>query len=216
MHTLYRQAHFLKSASELVQLPPDTGAEVAFAGRSNAGKSSALNTITEQKGLARTSKTPGRTQLINIFPVTDTLALVDLPGYGYAKVPEKIRSHWERTLPAYLSRRRSLRGMMLIMDIRHPLRDFDRQMLAWTAQGGPPVHILLTKADKLGRGAAGNTLLSVQKELDLNFPSTSVQLFSAATGQGVKEAHRVLDHWFGLDLADGRPRGDSTPVSQGE
>lgn len=198
MNSLYRQAHFLKSAAELVQLPPDSGAEVAFAGRSNAGKSSALNAITEQKGLARTSKTPGRTQLINIFPVTDNLALIDLPGYGYAKVPEKIRSHWERTLPAYLSRRRALRGMMLIMDIRHPLRDFDRQMLAWSAQGGPPVHILLTKADKLGRGAAGNTLLTVRKELEKDFPGTTVQLFSATTGLGIKEAHKVLDRWFGL------------------
>ncbi|MEX0732516.1 MAG: ribosome biogenesis GTP-binding protein YihA/YsxC [Aquisalimonadaceae bacterium] len=198
MNPLYRQAHFLKSASELTQLPPDTGAEVAFAGRSNAGKSSALNAITEQKGLARTSKTPGRTQLINFFPVTDTLALVDLPGYGYAKVPEKIRAHWERTLPAYLSRRGALRGMMLIMDIRHPLRDFDRQMLAWAIHDGPPVHILLTKADKLGRGAAGNTLMAVQKELDRDFPGTTVQLFSAPSGLGIKQAHAVLDRWFGL------------------
>lgn len=210
MNPLYRQARFLKSASELHQLPPDNGAEVAFAGRSNAGKSSALNAITGQKGLARTSKTPGRTQLINLFPLNDDLILVDLPGYGYARVPEKVRAHWERTLPAYLSRRQSLRGMMLIMDIRHPLREFDRQMLAWASHGGLTVHILLTKADKLGRGAAGNALLAVRTELERAFPGTTVQLFSAHNGQGVEQAHAVLDRWFALDGQSDRDNGDGT------
>jgi len=199
MNPLYRQAVFLTSVAEIAQLPPDAGAEVAFAGRSNAGKSSALNTITGQKGLARTSKTPGRTQLINLFALDESMALVDLPGYGYAKVPEKIRAHWLKTLPVYLSRRSSLRGMMLIMDIRHPLRDQDRQMLEWTSGCGTAVHVLLTKADKLGRGAAGTSLLQVQKTLAADFPGTTAQLFSSQTGLGLKQAHAVLDRWFGLN-----------------
>ncbi len=198
MNPLYQQARFLKSVNHLDQLPPDTGLEVAFAGRSNAGKSSALNTITGQKSLARTSKTPGRTQLINLFPVSDSMALVDLPGYGYAKVPEKIRTHWQRTLPAYLAERKALRGVMLIMDIRHPLKEFDCQMLEWTTSGGLPIHVLLSKADKLKRGAASQVLLAVRRELEDRFPGASAQLFSAPARIGVDEAHAVLDHWFGL------------------
>ncbi len=198
MNPLYHQARFLKSANRLDQLPPDTGLEVAFAGRSNAGKSSALNAITGQKSLARTSKTPGRTQLINVFPISDAMALVDLPGYGYAKVPEKIRAHWQQVMPTYLAKRRALRGVMLIMDIRHPLREFDSQMLAWTGDTGLPVHILLSKADKLKRGAAMQVLLSVRKELEARFPHASVQLFSAQSRLGVEEAHTVLDRWFGV------------------
>ncbi len=201
MNPLYHQARFLKSANRLDQLPPDTGLEVAFAGRSNAGKSSALNAITGQKSLARTSKTPGRTQLINLFPVNEAMALVDLPGYGYAKVPEKIRAHWQQVLPAYLAKRRALRGVMLIMDIRHPLKDFDRQMLAWTRDAGLPVHVLLSKADKLKRGAAMQALLSVRNELERDFPGATVQLFSAQNRLGVDEAHAVLDHWFGVKEA---------------
>lgn len=201
MNPLYHQARFLKSANQLNQLPPDTGLEVAFAGRSNAGKSSALNAITGQKSLARTSKTPGRTQLINVFPVNESMALVDLPGYGYAKVPERIRAHWQQVLPAYLAKRRALRGVMLIMDIRHPLKDFDRQMLAWTQEAGLPVHILLSKADKLKRGAAMQVLLAVRKELQGSFPGATVQLFSAQNKLGVDEAHQVLDRWFGVKEA---------------
>ncbi|MCC5859879.1 MAG: YihA family ribosome biogenesis GTP-binding protein [Ectothiorhodospiraceae bacterium] len=201
MNPLYHQARFLKSANRLDQLPPDTGLEVAFAGRSNAGKSSALNAITGQKSLARTSKTPGRTQLINLFPVSDAMALVDLPGYGYAKVPERIRAHWQQVLPTYLAKRRALRGVMLIMDIRHPLRDFDRQMLAWTRDAGLPVHVLLSKADKLKRGAAMQALLTVRKALERDFPGSTVQLFSAHSRLGVDEAHAVLDHWFGVKEA---------------
>ena len=192
----YNQAWFLKSAKELSQLPPDTGIEVAFAGRSNAGKSSALNAITRQKALARISKTPGRTQLINIFPLDDMRALVDLPGYGYAKVPAAIKAHWDQVLPAYLARRRALRGLMLIMDIRHPLKTFDQQMLAWCDHAGLPVHVLLNKADKLKRGAAGKALLETRKELDAAFPDTTVQLFSATRADGIDEAHAVLDAWF--------------------
>ncbi len=195
----YRQARFLKSAHTLDQLPPDTGVEVAFAGRSNAGKSSALNAITGQKQLARISKTPGRTQLINIFPLDDERALVDLPGYGYAKVPADIKAHWDQVLPAYLDSRAALRGLILIMDVRHPLKEFDRQMLAWCEHADLPVHVLLNKADKLKRGAAGNTLQQVQSTLTAEFPAATAQLFSALRGTGVDEARSVLDTWFGLD-----------------
>lgn len=201
MSDRYTQTRFLKSANELSQLPPDTGIEVAFAGRSNAGKSSALNALTGQKRLARISKTPGRTQLINIFPVDEQRALVDLPGYGYAKVPVAIKAHWDKVLPQYLDRRKALRGLMLIMDIRHPLKDFDRQMLAWCDHAELPVHILLNKADKLKRGAASSTLLAVQRELNDEFAGATVQLFSAARGTGVEEARDVLDGWF-ADAAD--------------
>lgn len=202
MNSLYRQARFLCSAHALRDLPPDQGQEVAFAGRSNAGKSSALNAITDQRSLARISKTPGRTQLINVFPCSDTIALVDLPGYGYAKVPAKLRGHWEQTLPAYLAEREALRGLILIMDCRHPMQAFDESMLAWSQAAGLPVHILLTKADKLSRGKAQQTLLAVRRQLDEHFPGVSVQLFSAQTRQGVAEAHAVLDRLFGLAPVD--------------
>ncbi|MFV8835027.1 ribosome biogenesis GTP-binding protein YihA/YsxC [Aquisalimonas sp.] len=199
MSDRYTQTRFLKSANELSQLPPDTGLEVAFAGRSNAGKSSALNALTGQKRLARISKTPGRTQLINIFPVDEERALIDLPGYGYAKVPAAIKHHWDRVLPQYLDRRQALRGLMLIMDIRHPLKDFDRQMLAWCDHAGLRVHVLLNKADKLKRGAAASALMAVRRELEAEFPETSVQLFSALRATGVEEARDVLDAWFATD-----------------
>ncbi|WP_290649996.1 ribosome biogenesis GTP-binding protein YihA/YsxC [Aquisalimonas sp.] len=196
MASRYTQAAFFKSANQLTQLPPDTGIEVAFAGRSNAGKSSALNAITGQKGLARTSKTPGRTQLINVFRLDDLRALIDLPGYGYAKVPVAIKAHWDRVLPAYFAHRQALRGLMLIVDIRHPLRDFDRQMLAWCHHAGLPVHILLNKADKLRRGAAADALHGVRLALDAEFPAATTQLFSATRHTGVEDARAVLDAWF--------------------
>lgn len=189
---------FLTSANELHQLPPDQGAEVAFAGRSNAGKSSALNVITEQRNLARTSKTPGRTQLINFFELDETRRLVDLPGYGYAKVPEKIKNHWQRVLSDYLATRHCLRGLVLLMDIRHPLKEFDRQMLDWSHHSDMPVHVLLTKADKLKRGPASNTLQKVRKELKADYPLATVQLFSALDRQGVEQARDQLATWLGL------------------
>ncbi len=196
MQTRYHQAQFLMSAAELGQLPPDQGREIAFAGRSNAGKSSALNVLTGHKGLARVSKTPGRTQLINVFPLSDNEALIDLPGYGYAKVPERVRRQWQALLPNYLMERQALVGLILIMDSRHPLRDFDQQMLDWTGAAGLPVHILLSKADKLSRGAAGNTLQAVRRELETRSPPVSVQLFSAQDGRGTEDAHRVMDAWL--------------------
>jgi len=196
----YRAARFIMSAAKLSQLPPDTGYEIAFAGRSNAGKSSAINRLCCQKALARTSKTPGRTQLINFFQLDEQRHLVDLPGYGYAKVAEDIKRRWQQTMEAYLSSRQSLQGLVLLMDVRHPLKAVDQQLLDWCWQVGMPVHVMLTKADKLKRGAAQNTLLQVQRELDTRAPEglCSVQLFSSLKGTGLKEAYRVLDHWLGF------------------
>jgi len=193
----YRAAHFLNSVNSLAQLPPDTGREVAFAGRSNAGKSSALNVLTGQRQLARVSKTPGRTQLLNFFQVEPERYLVDLPGYGYAQVPDAIRRHWRLLLERYLRERLALRGLMLLMDIRHPLTPLDRQLLDGCAHRQLPAHILLTKADKLGRGAAQTALQQVQKALNRDYPLTSAQLFSAPTALGVDEAHARLDEWLG-------------------
>jgi len=194
----FKSAEFLTSANALHQLPPDDGAEVAFAGRSNAGKSSALNVITEQRNLARTSKTPGRTQLINFFSLDPEHRLVDLPGYGYAKVPEKIKRHWQQVLSDYLQSRRCLRGLVLMMDIRHPFKDFDLQMLDWCQHQQMPAHILLTKADKLKNGPAGSTLQKVKKELAANYPLASAQLFSSLNRRGVDEARNKLAEWLGL------------------
>jgi len=196
MSHIYRQAHYTISATQLSELPPDTGIEVAFAGRSNAGKSSAINTITDQKSLARISKTPGRTQMINFFAIDEERALVDLPGYGYAKVPEQVKIRWQQTLGKYLETRDSLRGMMLMMDIRHPLKEFDIQMITWANQAKLPVHILLTKSDKLKHGAAMASLHSVTAELNKLNLSSTVQLFSSLKKTGTKEAIAQLDKWF--------------------
>jgi len=193
----YNKAKFLLSVAELKQLPPDKGFEVAFAGRSNAGKSSALNLITSQTRLARTSKTPGRTQLINFFQLDDQRYLVDLPGYGYAKVPPAVKKRWEENLTRYIETRDSLKGLILLMDIRHPLTPFDRQMLEWTQYIQLPLHILLTKADKLTRGAATNTLLQVKKQLT-ELENVSVQLFSVPQRLGLTEAWKKLDEWLHL------------------
>lgn len=191
----YQKAIFLQSAAKLSQCPTSVLAEVAFAGRSNAGKSSAINTLTDNKKLARTSKTPGRTQLINYFSIDDNRCLVDLPGYGYAKVPMAMKKEWDKNLSEYLYNRDVLRGLVLLMDIRHPLQEFDTMMLNWAIEKEMPIHILLTKADKLKKGAAKNTLLAVEKHLreskvdDL----VSVQLFSALKNEGVKDLVHVLD-----------------------
>ncbi|MBI3771839.1 MAG: YihA family ribosome biogenesis GTP-binding protein [Gammaproteobacteria bacterium] len=204
MNHLYRKATFLKGVAELSQLPPDTGMEVAFAGRSNAGKSSALNCITDQKSLARTSKTPGRTQQINFFRLDLQRALVDLPGYGYAKVAINVKRHWQQTLEGYIRQRHALVGVVVVMDIRHPLTDFDREMVGWCQHLGRPVHILLTKADKLSRSAGMNVLQQVGRDLEREYrggPGVTVQLFSAHDKSGVDEVRAVLDGW--LDVAAG-------------
>ena len=195
----YPTASFIISAPTLALCPDDTGAEVAFAGRSNAGKSSAINALTQQNALARTSRTPGRTQLINFFSVMndESRRLVDLPGYGYAKVPLELKAHWQQHLDAYLTGRRSLAGLVLVMDLRHPLSDFDCMMLEWARKSGIPAHVLLSKADKLAYGAAKNELLKVQARMRKELRSdATVQLFSSPKRQGVEQAHEVLAGWL--------------------
>ena len=196
MNPIYHRAKFINSAPRLQDAPPDQGREIAFAGRSNAGKSSAINTLVQQNALARVSKTPGRTQLLNFFQIDEQRKLVDLPGYGYAKVPEAIKKDWGKMMETYLSQRQALYGIVLVMDIRHPLTDFDWQMIEWCQHGNLRIHIILTKADKLNFGAAKNTLLQVQRELShLEIP-VSLQLFSALKRMGIDEIHQVLDQWF--------------------
>ncbi len=195
----YRQTHFLKSARLPRDYPPDTGLEVAFAGRSNAGKSSALNVLVEQRALARTSKTPGRTQLINFFSIDEARRLVDLPGYGYAKVALEIKRRWQQEMAAYLEQRASLTGLVLLMDVRHPLTDYDREMLDWCAHRALSVHVLLTKADKLKRGPAEASRLQVRRALGDLHPGATVQLFSALKRTGLEAALERLDAWFAWD-----------------
>lgn len=192
----YQQARFLLSAAKLTQLPSDDGIEVAFIGRSNAGKSSVLNRLTQIKDLARVSKTPGRTQLINLFVLDEKRRLVDLPGYGFAQVPLETKERWQKTLSAYLSERNSLKALVLVMDIRHPLRDFDQQMIAWCDQSQIPVHILLNKSDKLAHGKMKQTLLEVKKALDVYSTPITIQLFSALKGTGVDELRQFMDQYF--------------------
>lgn len=195
---LLRQSQFEISAPKLAQCPAATGPEVVFGGRSNAGKSSAINALVDHKGLARTSKTPGRTQLINFFKVTDQWRLVDLPGYGFAKVPQQLKIEWQNNMGEYLEKREAIRGLVLVMDVRHPLKEFDLMMLEWSAHQNLAVHVLLSKADKLKRGAASKTLLTVRKELQGLHSEFSVQLFSAVTKQGVDQARQQIAHWFGF------------------
>ena len=198
------RARYLLSAHNPRQLPPDGGYEVAFAGRSNAGKSSALNAICQQNALARVSKTPGRTQQLVFFDFTPTGTnppgdkyLVDLPGYGYAKVPQDLQAHWQAFLENYFATRQALRGLVVVMDIRHPLKDYDRQMLGYAVRRELPAHVLLTKADKLSRGAAANTLQAVRMELSRAYGDTvSVQTFSGESKQGVDEARAVIGRWL--------------------
>jgi len=193
----FRPAQFVTSAAELRQLPSDAGAEIAFAGRSNAGKSSALNAICDQTALARTSKTPGRTQLLNVFALDPARRLVDLPGYGYAKVPEAMRERWRGLIDKYLRERDSLRAVVLIMDCRHPLKEFDCQMLAYCRDIGLACHCLLTKADKLARGEAARTLALARKEIAELESDATAQLFSATAKTGLDEARGVLWNLLG-------------------
>jgi GTP-binding protein len=193
----FRSAHYLISAHRLDQLPADSGAEIAFAGRSNAGKSSAINAICDQQGLARTSKTPGRTQQMVVFPLeSDARRLVDLPGYGYAKVPEALRAHWRAEIDAYLHARLSLVGVVVIMDSRHPLKEFDRRMIEFAVATGRHCHCLLTKADKLSRGEASRVLASLRRELAATAPGASAQLFSSLKKTGLDEARVLLADWL--------------------
>ncbi|WP_410471865.1 ribosome biogenesis GTP-binding protein YihA/YsxC [Faucicola mancuniensis] len=196
-----QQTQFLLSAPTFKLCPADTGLEVAFAGRSNAGKSSCINALTNQRQLARSSKTPGRTQMINFFHMgNDQQRLVDLPGYGYAAVPESMKKEWQKELEKYLVSRKSLAGLILLTDIRHPLKFFDEQMLHWAKDGDLPVHVLLTKADKLKYGASKNTLQQVKNELKKLKLPFSVQLFSAQNKQGLDELSLTLAKWLELGV----------------
>jgi GTP-binding protein len=212
MNPMYHQAKFIGSAPHLRHAPADIGQEVAFAGRSNAGKSSAINMLTRQKALARTSKTPGRTQLLNFFEVSDAVRLVDLPGYGFAKVPLAVKKDWHAMMETYLAQCQSLCGIVLVMDIRHPLTEFDWQMLAWAQHRGLPVHILLTKADKLNFGGAKNTLLDVQQALTALTTPVTLQLFSALKKTGMDEVHAAIDQLFLAGAASVETLEDAEPV----
>ncbi|MFE8115063.1 ribosome biogenesis GTP-binding protein YihA/YsxC [Brenneria goodwinii] len=192
----YHMTHFVISAPDIRHLATDSGIEVAFAGRSNAGKSSALNTLTNQKNLARTSKTPGRTQLINMFEVEEGVRLVDLPGYGYAEVPEEMKLKWQRALGEYLQKRNSLKGLVVLMDIRHPLKDLDQQMLSWAVESQIPVLVLLTKADKLASGARKAQLNMVREAVLPFMGDIQVEAFSSLKKLGVDKLHQKLDSWF--------------------
>ena len=192
----FQNASFYTSVTDIRDLPQHSGIEVAFAGRSNAGKSSAINTLTNRNRLAFVSKTPGRTQQINFFKLDADQFLVDLPGYGYAKVPESIRRQWEKLLGKYLQSREPLKGLVLIMDIRHPLKSLDIQMLDWFAPTGKAIHILLTKADKLSKQQATITLENVSSYLKNAYPQCSVQLFSSLAATGVEDASIVINEWL--------------------
>lgn len=212
--SLFQNATFFISAHQLSDLPPPNGVEIAFAGRSNAGKSSALNTLANHNRLAYVSKQPGRTQLINFFSLNpdrgDNKFLVDLPGYGYAKVPEHMRKHWQGVLSSYLTERESLVGLVLVMDSRHPLTPLDRQMLDWFCHGGKPVHVLLTKSDKLSRNEAIQTLLKVRKELNQVWgENVTVQLFSSSKKMGVEETEKMIGAWLFPDQSN--PNKDQIP-----
>ena len=195
MSERYYNAKLLKSVARFAELPLDHGSEVAFAGRSNSGKSSAINRICNHKNLARTSKTPGRTQLLNFFCIDDRHRLVDLPGYGYAKVADHVRRHWQQLIRQYLAHRVSLKGIMLMMDIRHPLTQSDQLLLDWCLESELRCHILLTKSDKLRRGAVIASMQQVHNQLS-QFDGVSIQAFSAKTGVGIRECQQTLDEWL--------------------
>jgi GTP-binding protein len=192
----YAKTHFVTSAPDITHLPIDSGVEIAFAGRSNAGKSSALNTLTQQKNLARTSKTPGRTQLINLFEVEPDCRLVDLPGYGFAQVPEAIKRKWQKSLGEYLQKRESLKGLVVLMDIRHPLKDLDQQMIDWAVSVDIPVLLLLTKADKLASGAQKRQLDMVREAILPFQGDITVATFSSLKKQGIEQLKNKLNEWF--------------------
>ena len=199
----FQKTHFLISAPDIrhldKHLPPESGIEIAFAGRSNAGKSSALNRLTRQKNLARTSKTPGRTQLINVFEVEEGKRLIDLPGYGFAKVPLEMKKKWQHSLGEYLQQRESLKGLVVLMDIRHPFKDLDQQLIYWAIDADIPVLALLTKADKLKQGARKTTLLKMREEAKRFQGDVQVELFSSLKGLGVDILEKKIAAWYAQD-----------------
>ena len=197
----YHKTHFLTSAPNLKSLPEDSGIEIAFAGRSNAGKSTALNALTNQKNLARTSKTPGRTQLINLFEVEPQCKLVDLPGYGYAAVPEQMKQQWQHTLGEYLQKRECLAGIIVLMDIRHPLKDLDQQMIEWAVSADLPILLLLTKADKLSQSERSKQVKMVREAILPFQGDIQVEAFSALKRTGIDRLAAKLDSWFAPNFA---------------
>jgi GTP-binding protein len=194
------KATFTLSAPDIRRLPEDSGIEVAFAGRSNAGKSSALNTLTNQRGLARVSKTPGRTQLINIFEVAPDRRLVDLPGYGFAKVPIEMKKKWQKALGEYLEKRECLKGLVILMDIRHPLKDLDMDLIQWAADSDLPILALLTKCDKLSQGKRSSEVLQVKKTLSSLNADITVQAFSSLKYTGLEQANALICQWLSAGL----------------
>ncbi len=196
MKNIFARCQFLTSAHKVSQLPEDTGLEIAIAGRSNAGKSTSLNTLVGNKKLAKVSKTPGRTQLLNCFDLGDNMRLVDLPGYGYAKVPKKIKQHWQREINTYLHDRKSLIGVVIVMDIRHPLKEFDKQFLYWADQSGLYSHVLLNKSDKFRSGKRKAVLLEVKKAMQEISRTTTIQTFSGLKKEGIPELSATLMSWF--------------------
>lgn len=192
----FRIARYLMGAAKLDQLPPDEGVEVALAGRSNAGKSTALNAIADQKSLAKTSKTPGRTQLINLFMIDESNRLTDLPGYGFAKVSKDQKAQWQKTLSRYLQERKCLKALVIFMDIRHPLKETDKQMVQWAVSATIPVHVVLSKADKLKSGARKAALLSVNKRLIRISDNITSQVFSATNKIGLDDLINTLSSWY--------------------
>lgn len=195
----YHKTHFLTSAANITQLPQDSGIEIAFAGRSNAGKSTALNALTNQKNLARTSKTPGRTQLINLFEIEPEYKLVDLPGYGYAAVPEQMKLQWQKSLGEYLQKRQCLKGVVILMDIRHPLKDLDQQMIEWAVASELPVLLLLTKADKLSQSARSKQVKMVREAILPFQGDIQVEAFSALNKIGIDRLSGKLNSWFSAE-----------------
>jgi len=212
--TPFQNAAFYTSINDIRDLPEHSGVEIAFAGRSNAGKSSAINTLANKNRLAFVSKTPGRTQHINFFQLNENQFIVDLPGYGYAKVPDNVRQHWQGLLEQYLQTRKVLKGLVLIMDIRHPLKVLDIQMLNWFAPTGKAVHILLTKADKLSKQKAHMTLQAVTQYLNKSYPGCTVQLFSSFAGSGVENAATVINEW--LNVTESLGKIEKKPPVKGE
>ncbi len=213
--SLFNSATYFRSAHNLVDLPPDVGAELAFAGRSNAGKSSAINTITNQNKLAFVSKTPGRTQMINYFAMPNQRYLVDLPGYGYAGVPLELKAHWGELLSAYLGTRRGLVGLVIMMDSRHPLTELDQRMLGWFSPREKPIRVLLTKSDKLSKNDAAAALSKVRTILANEFPQASVQLFSSFNKQGVNDAEDWIATLFGMELRQRAATPNKNPRQKG-
>lgn len=208
VQSLLHRAEYLVSVHERSQLPPDAGAEVAIAGRSNAGKSSLINRLCRQKSLARTSRTPGRTRQLVFFRLDETRHLVDLPGYGFARVGGDLKRHWKGLIQGYLEKRRALAGLLIVMDVRHPLKPGDVDLANWAADRGLPLHLVLTKADKLGRGKQNEAMMAVRKAVDA---SVGVQLFSAVSGQGLEELEAVMAEWLVPEAAQPAARASDSP-----